>query len=212
MAEPNGYFIPCYHYQQGMTFPHNQDICDHVPDIEGSSSLFSNNFQEEFSESSFQNFNHGQYYNNYVFNSGTVPSMEMYELTPSKKISERSDICEPIQKIYQEISQECEHFLLRESCNKCQNEQINSLPEILFDKPEIESDDEIKKLALSMKRKREQNKKAAARYREKKKEILTKTFTEIEELERHQSELNSTIESLRQEILRSRKILGLSLC
>ena len=104
-----------------MTYPHNQDTCDHVPDIEGTSPFFVENFNGNFSESQYTEFHQGQYYNNYGFNSGSIPSKEIYESIPLK-INQRSDISEPVKKIYQEISQECEHFLLRESCNQCQKQ------------------------------------------------------------------------------------------
>ena len=103
-----------------MAYPHNQDICDHVPDIEGSSVFPSGNFQGNYSGCNYSEFHHGQYYSNYEVISESFPSQEVYESVPLKKVNQGLDISEPVKKIYQEISQECEHFLLKESCNQCQ--------------------------------------------------------------------------------------------
>uniref|UniRef100_A0AC34Q5C0 BZIP domain-containing protein n=1 Tax=Panagrolaimus sp. JU765 TaxID=591449 RepID=A0AC34Q5C0_9BILA len=201
--ESDAYFTPCYHYQQGMTYPHNQETCDHVPDIACPSDYVSESYQNVY----YPQNHYEQLYNSYdCYNNYSRPE---YNNLVDCGVGHRSDADEPIKKIYEEISKECEHFLLKESCNQCQKKPGNAKePEEQVDN-QIFLDDDITKLALSMKRKREQNKRAAAKYREKKKKSLNKALSEIEQLEERQNELLALIGSLTAEIAQCRRTLNL---
>uniref|UniRef100_A0AC35G4P7 BZIP domain-containing protein n=1 Tax=Panagrolaimus sp. PS1159 TaxID=55785 RepID=A0AC35G4P7_9BILA len=165
MYENNNFFNPCYHQQPGMTYPHDQDLCDHVPDIEGTA------YGREYSYAPDYATNNAQNYNNYY---------------------EKSD-------------------------HGCNNQTFNQCYQTNYEIPQAmlpistNFDEETTQLALSMKRKREQNKMAAARYREKRKTLSKTTKAEIGLLEERNLELKKTVKDYQNEINVLRKKLNLPL-
>uniref|UniRef100_A0A914ZH26 BZIP domain-containing protein n=1 Tax=Panagrolaimus superbus TaxID=310955 RepID=A0A914ZH26_9BILA len=237
MYETNTCFNPCYHQQVGMTYPHDQDLCDHVPDIEGTPYGREYSFVPDFLTNNSQNYN--SYYkqndneSNGNFNQCYLSNYE----APSETMLPISNNCttncsqyviseedrDPVKRIFDEISAECEHLLLKKNCEECRtkpnenyqyvdlqdnssttNKSTTTIPTEIF-----VADEETAQLALSMKRKREQNKMAAARYREKRKHINKSTKAEIGLLEKQNLALKTTVKDYQKEINALRKKLGL---
>uniref|UniRef100_A0AC34FDE5 BZIP domain-containing protein n=1 Tax=Panagrolaimus sp. ES5 TaxID=591445 RepID=A0AC34FDE5_9BILA len=224
-----------------MTYPHDQDLCDHVPDIEGTpygreysyvSDYPTNNNIQNYNSYYEKNYNecNGNFNQCYTTNYETPSSEEIMLPISNNCITNHGHFVipeedqDPVKRIFDEISAECEHLLLKKNCEECRmkpNEnfkydglQDNSLntnksaaatttTEIFV------ADEETTQLALSMKRKREQNKMAAARYREKRKHINKSTKAEIDLLEKRNVELKSAVKDYQKEINALRKKLGL---
>ena len=119
-----------------MTYPHNSDLCDHVPDIEGTCQrlrFYGQNYS--YNSDCIQNNtqNCGHFYNednhscdaqsyNQCFTTTNYDSQPMFPSDsgqfPDSYIIAEEDR-EPVKRIYEEISAECEHLLLKKNCEEC---------------------------------------------------------------------------------------------
>uniref|UniRef100_A0AC35F164 BZIP domain-containing protein n=1 Tax=Panagrolaimus sp. PS1159 TaxID=55785 RepID=A0AC35F164_9BILA len=244
MYENINFFNPCYHQQPGMTYPHDQDLCDHVPEIEGTAYGREYSYAPDYVTNNAQNYNNyyeksdyecnGQTFNqsyqtNYEIPQAMLPISTNCNTNHEKFVISEEDR-DPVKRIFDEISAECEHLLLKKNCEECRmkpNENFQNDGSLQDNSPNINHspglnittinseifvvEEETTQLALSMKRKREQNKMAAARYREKRKTLSKTTKAEIGLLEERNLELKKTVKDYQNEINVLRKKLNLPL-
>lgn len=117
-----------------MTYPHNQNICDHVPDIQGSHQMDYSYIHAMNNEN-----NSGLYPQQYYSSYSTLNDKSSFDYCDYSKIDNTYDKNNndsishsdnnfddtSIEKIYKEIHEECEHFILKSSCKECNNHEIS---------------------------------------------------------------------------------------
>ncbi|CAB3410098.1 unnamed protein product [Caenorhabditis bovis] len=116
-------------------------------------------------------------------------------------------------KIFEEISKECEHFLKQADCEKCKIRHqdggeeaipIDDLVEIVMQTVD-NIKDQVSPKNSSVDKKREQNKVAAARYRDKQKARWKGLLESREKEEKRNVELKSKVKKLEEEVDALRK-------
>uniref|UniRef100_A0A7E4UWU6 BZIP domain-containing protein n=1 Tax=Panagrellus redivivus TaxID=6233 RepID=A0A7E4UWU6_PANRE len=222
MMYPADFSNTCYHHDNsyGSGYSHSQATCDHVPEMVSVAPY----------DGYCMHSNDGYGYN--MFNwpqqvpDASLPLPTQTYCTEHDLHEHHDNHIHPVKKIYDEISAECEHFLLKQNCTECRNRIDSPISTKSYDngvdvssnsnsrEVSLEANDEddvaeITKLALSMKRKREQNKLAAARYRERKKSKFHSAKAEIDALEKKQKDLRQLVAQYTTEINHHRKRLGL---